>query len=165
MGGREAAAGLALIALANIAGTYLAGLAGARWRRKHLLAWLYLARAGAIALFIALPLSPLSLYAFCAVMGFLWLGTVPLTNGLVAQVFGVRYLATLFGFVFFGHQLGAFLGVWLGGYMYECTHSYDLLWMGAIALGLFAALLHWPIDDREIARPSGLPGAAGLAQA
>jgi MFS family permease len=152
MGGREAAAGLALIALANIAGTYLAGLAGMRWRRKHLLAWLYLARAAFIALFIALPLSHLSLYVFCAAMGFLWLGTVPLTNGIIGQVFGVRYLATLFGFVFFGHQLGAFFGVWLGGVVYEHMHSYDLLWLGAIALGLFAALLHWPIDDREILR-------------
>jgi MFS family permease len=160
MSGREAAAGLALIALANIAGIYCCGLMGARWRRKYLLAGLYIVRAAAMALFVALPLSPITLYVFCALMGFLWLGTVPLTNGLVAQVFGVRYLASLFGFVFFGHQLGAFFGVWLGGVVYEQTHSYNLLWAGAIALGLIAAALHWPIDDRELARPAPLPMAA-----
>ena len=162
---RHATAGLAIIALANVIGTYYAGVLGARARRKHLLAILYLVRAGAIALFITLPLSPASLYVFCAVMGALWLGTVPLTNGLIAQVFGVRYLATLFGFVFFGHQLGAFFGVWLGGVVYQHTHSYDLLWLGAIALGVLAALLHWPIDDREIARPGAapLPGTRAAA--
>lgn len=157
---RHATIGLALIALANVFGTYLSGLAGARWRRKRLLAGLYLVRAGAMALFIALPLSPFTLYAFCVLMGALWLGTVPLTNGLVAQVFGVRYLATLFGFVFFGHQLGAFFGVWLGGVVYEQTHSYNLLWLGAIALGVIAAALHWPIDDRALARPGLMPAAA-----
>lgn len=160
MAGREAMAGLAIIALTNVIGTYYAGIAGMRWRRKHLLAWLYIARAAAIALFIALPLSQFTLYAFCAAMGFLWLSTVPLTNGIVAQVFGVRYLATLFGFVFFGHQLGAFFGVWLGGYVYEHTHSYLPLWVGAIGLGLFAAVMHWPIDDREIVRGFKQPVAA-----
>ncbi len=116
-----------------------------------------------MALFIALPLTPLSLYVFCALIGFLWLGTAPLTNGLVAQVFGVRYLGTLFGFVFLGHQLGAFFGVWLGGYVYEHTHSYNALWLGSIALSLMAAALHWPIDDRELQRRRALPaGRRGL---
>ena len=148
----DGVAALAIIALANIAGTYVCGILGARYRRKHLLAYIYLIRAGAMALFFLLPLSVWSVYAFSAVMGFIWLGTVPLTNGLISQVFGVRYITTLFGFVFFGHQLGSFLGVWLGGLVYEATHSYDLIWLGAIALGLLAAMLHWPIDDRELPR-------------
>lgn len=147
-----AVAGLATIALANVAGTYVCGLLGGRYRRKHLLCILYLLRAAAMALFVLTPLSPASLYLFCAVMGFLWLGTVPLTNGLVSQVFGVRYVTTLFGFVFFGHQLGAFLGVWLGGYVFEATRSYDLIWLSGIALGVIAAALHYPIDDRELLR-------------
>ena len=151
----DGVAALAIIALANIAGTYVCGILGARYRRKHLLAYIYLIRAGAMALFFLLPLSVWSVYAFSAVMGFIWLGTVPLTNGLISQVFGVRYITTLFGFVFFGHQLGSFLGVWLGGLVYEATHSYDLIWLGAIALGLLAAMLHWPIDDRELPRPRG----------
>lgn len=107
-----------------------------------------------MALFVLLPLSPVSLYLFAAVMGFLWLGTVPLTNGLVSQVFGLRYITTLFGFVFFGHQLGSFLGVWMGSYLFEQTRSYDLIWGCAVMLGLLAAALHWPISDREIARPA-----------
>jgi predicted MFS family arabinose efflux permease len=105
-----------------------------------------------MALFVLLPLSPWSVYAFAAVMGFVWLGTVPLTSGLVSQVFGVRYIGTLFGFVFFGHQLGSFLGVWLGGRVFESTKSYDLVWLLAMALGVLAAALHWPIDDRALAR-------------
>lgn len=156
----DGVAALAIIALANIAGTYVCGILGARYRRKHLLAYIYLIRAGAMALFFLLPLSVWSVYAFSAVMGFIWLGTVPLTNGLISQVFGVRYITTLFGFVFFGHQLGSFLGVWLGGLVYEATHSYDLIWLGAIALGLLAAMLHWPIDDRELPRPRMAPARA-----
>uniref|UniRef100_UPI000A015113 MFS transporter n=1 Tax=Azohydromonas lata TaxID=45677 RepID=UPI000A015113 len=147
---RHAVAGLALVALANVAGTYVLGGLGGRYRRKHLLAGVYLARSLAMAAFVLLPLSPWSLYAFCAVMGFLWLGTVPLTNGLVLQVFGVQYIATLFGFVFFGHQLGAFLGVWLGAAVFDATRSYDVIWLAGIGLGLLAALLHWPIDDRPL---------------
>ncbi|MBL8414697.1 MAG: hypothetical protein JNM42_09710 [Propionivibrio sp.] len=111
-------------------------------------------------LFVLSPLSSYSLYAFCAVAGFFWLGTVPLTNGLVSQVFGVRYVATLFGCVFFWHQLGSFLGVWLGGYVFDATRSYDLMWAGSILIGLVAAALHYPIDDREIVRS---PLAAGVA--
>jgi MFS family permease len=158
LSGQHAVAGLALVALANAAGTYVLGALGGLHRRKHLLAGLYLARSLAMAAFVLLPLTPWSLYAFCAVMGFLWLGTVPLTNGLVAQVFGVQYIATLFGFVFFGHQLGAFLGVWLGGVVFDATRSYTPLWMASIALGLLAALLHWPIDDRPLVRAA--PAAA-----
>ncbi len=148
----DAVAALAIIALANIIGTYVCGILGTHHRRKYLLAGIYLLRTAAMALFFLLPLSTWSVYAFAAVMGFVWLGTVPLTNGLIAQVFGVRYLTTLFGFVFFGHQVGSFLGVWLGGVVFEVTHSYDLIWLGAMALGVLAAVLHWPIDDRELPR-------------
>lgn len=148
---------LAIIALANVAGTYAFGWLGGRHTKKYLLAGIYLARTSAMALFVLLPLGPASLYMFAAVMGFLWLGTVPLTSGIVSQVFGVRYITTLFGFVFFGHQLGSFLGVWLGGVVFELTHSYDLVWLGAMALGVVAAALHWPIDDREIVRTAWRP--------
>jgi len=144
----QAASGLALIALSNIGGTYLCGWLGGRWRKKQLLTLLYLLRTAVIALFLLLPLSNLSVQLFCVAMGLLWLGTLPLTNGLVAQVFGVRYLSTLFGFTFVGHQLGSFLGVWLGGRVFDATHSYAPMWWIAMALGLLAALLHWPIDDR-----------------
>lgn len=144
---------LATIALANIVGTYVFGWLGGLRTKKYLLAGIYLARTSAMALFVLLPLSPVSLYVFAAVMGFLWLGTVPLTSGIVSQVFGVRYITTLFGFVFFGHQLGSFLGVWLGGVVFELTRSYDGVWIGAMVLGVVAAALHWPIDDREIVRP------------
>ncbi len=149
---------LAIIALANVAGVYLCGLLGGRHSKKYLLAGIYLARTAAMALFLLLPLSPATLYAFSAAMGLLWLGTVPLTNGILAQVFGVRYLATLFGFVFLGHQLGSFLGVWLGGLVFELTRSYDAVWYGAMALGIVAAALHSPIDERQIVR-SGLTAA------
>jgi MFS family permease len=103
--------------------------------------------------------STTSVILFCGVMGLLWLGTAPLTNGLVSQVFGVQYIGTLFGFVFLGHQVGAFLGVWLGGWVFDTTHSYDLVWLGAMALGLIAAALHLPIDDRSVL-PSTAPRAA-----
>jgi MFS family permease len=156
----DAVTALAIIALTNIFGTYWCGLLGARHRRKHLLAGIYLVRTAAMALFVLLPLSPLTLYAFAAVMGLVWLGTAPLTNGLVSQVFGVRYITTLFGFVFFGHQLGSFLGVWLGSRLFEATQSYDPIWLCAIGLGLLAAALHWPIDDRELLR---LPRAGAPA--
>ena len=149
----NAVAALAIIALTNTAGTYCFGLLGARFRRKNILSTIYLIRTAAMALFVLLPLSPASLYVFAAVMGFIWLGTLPLTNGIVGQVFGVRHIGTLFGFVFFGHQFGSFLGVWLGGVVFVHTHSYDLVWLLAMALGALAALLHLPIDDRELARP------------
>ncbi|AVJ30238.1 MFS transporter [Achromobacter spanius] len=156
----DAVAALAIIALTNVMGTYVCGILGAHHRRKYLLAGIYLVRTAAIALFVLVPLSTWSVYAFSAVMGFVWLGTVPLTNGLISQVFGVRYITTLFGFVFFGHQVGSFLGVWLGGVVFEATRSYDLIWLGAMALGVLSAALHWPIDDREIqrARPAGAVG-------
>ncbi|MBB3117324.1 MFS family permease [Massilia violacea] len=145
-------AALAIVALANVGGTYLCGLLGNSYRRKHLLAYLYLLRSAAMLLFFVLPVSHASIYLFAFIMGALWLGTVPLTNGLVSQVFGVQYISTLFGLVFVGHQIGSFLGVWLGGVVFEATRSYDAVWIGAIVLGLVAAALHWPIDDRAVAR-------------
>lgn len=145
-------AALAIVALANVGGTYLCGLLGNSYRRKHLLTYLYLLRSAAMLLFFVLPVSQASIYLFAFIMGALWLGTVPLTNGLVSQVFGVQYISTLFGLVFVGHQLGSFLGVWLGGVVFEATRSYDAVWIGSIVLGLAAAALHWPIDDRAVAR-------------
>jgi MFS family permease len=156
MGPREAGIALALISLANIIGTYLSGYLGGLMRRKYLLSGIYLIRSAAMILFVALPVSEITVYAFSFVMGLIWLGTVPLTNGLVSQIFGVRYITTLFGIVFFGHQLGAFLGVWLGGYVFDLTGSYDLLWFGSIALGLAAAALHMPIDDANVVRNESL---------
>ncbi|WP_458215011.1 MFS transporter [Paracidovorax citrulli] len=157
---RHAVAALAIIALTNIGGTYACGLLGNYVPRHKALSAIYLLRTAAIALFLLVPLTPLSVYVFAAAMGLLWLGTVPLTNGLVSKVFGTRYVGTLFGLVFLGHQLGSFLGVWLGGYLFDRTGSYELVWLGAIGVGLGAALLHWPIDDRPVVASSAVPAAA-----
>jgi MFS family permease len=143
---------LALIGLFNVIGSYTAGMLGARLSKKYCLSFLYLARSAVILAFIMAPLTTGSALLFSAAMGLLWLSTVPLTSGLVAQIFGPRYMATLFGIVFFSHQIGSFLGVWLGGYLYDAYGSYDLIWWLSIALGLVAALLHWPIDERAVAR-------------
>jgi len=143
-----AATGLALIALCNIPGTYACGRLGDVFKRKYLLSTLYLLRTAAIALFLLLPVSTATVLCFCAVMGTLWLGTVPLTSGLLAQMFGVRHLGAIFGLVFLGHQLGAFFGVWLGGKVHDQFGSYEPMWLAAMALGLLSAGLHWPLDDR-----------------
>jgi predicted MFS family arabinose efflux permease len=145
---------LALIGLFNVFGTYLAGMLGGRWAKKYLLATIYALRSLAIVVFIASPLTPWSVYVFAAVIGFLWLSTVPLTNGIVAEIFGVRYLSMLGGFVFLSHQVGSFLGVWLGGRLYDATGSYDVVWWIAVALGVFAALVNLPIRERAILRPA-----------
>jgi len=145
-------AALAIVALANVAGTYACGQLGSLYRRKHLLAYLYLVRSATMLAFVVLPTTTATVYLFAFVMGLTWLGTVPLTNGLVSQVFGVQYISTLFGFVFVGHQLGGFLGVWMGGAVFDATHSYHLVWAAAIGVGLLAAALHWPIDDRAVVR-------------
>lgn len=161
LGGRSAVLALFIIAFANVPGTYLCGMLGARFRRKELLAYLYLFRSLLMGVFVLLPLSETTVFVFSFLIGLVWLGTVPLTNGIVSQVFGVHYVTTLFGFVFVGHQLGAFLGVWLGGLTYDLTKSYDLVWLVSIGLGLVAAALHWPIDDREIVRLPTAPSRAG----
>jgi predicted MFS family arabinose efflux permease len=143
---------LALVGLFNVIGSYCAGVLGGRVSKKYCLSFLYAARSLLILVFIMVPLSLTSALVFSAIMGLLWLSTVPLTSGLVAQIFGLRYMATLFGIVFLSHQVGSFLGVWLGGYLYDTYGSYDLIWWLSIALGLIAALLHWPIDERAVAR-------------
>jgi MFS family permease len=145
---------LALIGLFNIVGTYTTGWLGAKMPKRYILSFIYFGRAMVIALFVFLPLTPASVYAFAVALGLLWLSTVPPTNGIVAQIFGVRYLAMLSGFTFFSHQIGSFLGAWLGGVLYDTTGSYDLVWYLSIALGLIAGLINLPIDEREIARPA-----------
>jgi MFS family permease len=145
---------LALIGLFNVFGTYAAGVLGQRLAKRKILAFIYLARAAAISLFLIMPLSPLSVYLFASVMGLLWLSTVPVTNATVAQIFGVAHLSMLSGFVFFSHQVGSFLGVWLGGFLYDRTGSYDIVWYIAIALGVLAALVNLPIKERAIERQS-----------
>lgn len=144
---------LALIGLFNIFGSYAWGWLGQRYTKKYLLSLLYLLRAAGIAAFIAAPLSNVTVYLFGAVIGFLWLGTAPLTSGLIAQIFGVRYMSTLTGAAFMFHQLGSFLGIALAGFLFDRTGSYNLMWGITIAAGVFAAIANWPIDDRRVVRP------------
>jgi MFS family permease len=143
---------IALIGLFNIVGSLAAGAVGQRFSKAYSLSVLYALRSVAIAVFVLTPISGTSVIAFSCVMGLLWLSTVPLTSGLVAAMFGPRYMATLFGVVFFSHQVGSFLGVWLGGVIFEATGSYDMLWWIGIALGIFAALVHLPIRDAPAPR-------------
>lgn len=143
---------LALIGLFNVFGTYTAGVLGQRMAKRKILAAIYLSRAVVIAVFLAVPLSPASVYIFASLMGFLWLSTVPPTNALVAQIFGIQHLSMLGGFVFFAHQIGSFLGVWLGGYLYDRSGSYDIVWYLAIALGILAALANLPVRETPIVR-------------
>lgn len=149
---------LALIGLFNVFGTYAAGVLGQRMQKKNILAFIYLARAFAISIFLVMPLSPVSVYIFSSVMGLLWLSTVPPTNATVAQIFGVAHLSMLSGFVFFSHQIGSFMGVWLGGYLYDRTGSYDLVWYIAIGLGVLAALVNLPIKEASIVRSQAMQG-------
>ncbi|QRR35582.1 MFS transporter [Hydrogenophaga sp. YM1] len=151
---------LALIGLFNVIGTYAAGALGQRIAKRHILAFIYLARALAIAGFLWAPLTPLSVYVFSSVMGLLWLSTIPPTNATVAQIFGVAHLSMLGGFVFFSHQIGSFLGVWLGGYLYDRTGSYDIVWYIAIALGVFAAIVNLPVREAPILRGPRRVGAS-----
>ncbi|SFJ65572.1 MFS transporter [Jannaschia pohangensis] len=141
------AVSISLIGLANIAGTLYAGYLGKRYSRKYLLAGIYLGRTVVAALFIALPITPLSVILFSVAMGSLWLATVPLTSGLVAHIYGLRYMGTLYGLVFFSHQLGSFLGVWLGGTLYDSTGSYVAVWWVGVGVGLLSAIVHLPIKE------------------
>ncbi|MFN3260250.1 MAG: MFS transporter [Pikeienuella sp.] len=143
---------LALIGLFNIAGSFLSGWSGQIWSKKRLLSGIYLARAAVIAAFLLAPLSPMSVFIFSAAIGVLWLSTVPLTTALVAETQGLTFLSTLVGIVFLGHQIGSFTGAWLGGRLFDMTGGYGAVWWLAVALGLFAALIHLPI--REGARPA-----------
>jgi predicted MFS family arabinose efflux permease len=143
---------LALIGLFNIFGTYSAGVLGQRFPKRYLLSAIYLGRSIAIIGFLVIPLSPLTTYIFAAIMGYLWLSTIPLTNGIVAQIFGVKYLSMLSGLVFFSHQLGSFCGAFFGGYLFDRTGSYLIVWEIAIALGIFAFLVNLPVKERALAR-------------
>ncbi|KEP70413.1 MFS transporter [Thioclava sp. BHET1] len=140
---------ISLIGLANIVGTIAAGWAGKRWSKKNLLAGIYLARTVVAGAFILLPMTPASVLLFSLAMGALWLATVPLTSGLVAHIYGLRYMGTLYGIVFFSHQLGAFLGVWLGGRLYDLYGNYTLVWWVGVGVGAFSALLHLPVRERR----------------
>lgn len=155
---------LALIGLFNVIGTYGAGALGQRLPKKYILSTIYLLRSIAIVIFLSVPLTPWSVYVFSAVMGVLWLSTVPPTNAVIAQIFGVQYLSMLGGFVFLSHQIGSFLGVWMGGKLYDATGNYDLVWWIAVALGLFAAIANLPVKERAIER-APLPASSGPAAA
>ena len=144
------AVAIALIGLANIAGTLLAGWAGKRYSKKYLLAGIYTGRTIVAALFIMFPITPTSVILFSLTMGALWLATVPLTSGLVAHIYGLRYMGTLYGIVFFSHQLGSFLGVWLGGRLYDIYGDYTAVWWIGVAVGAFSAIVHLPIKERVL---------------
>ncbi len=145
---------LSLIGLFNIAGSFLAGFVGHKFSKKYALSAIYVLRAVLITALMILPKTPLVVLVFAAAMGVLWLSTVPLTTGIIAQVFGIRYMATLFGIVFLSHQIGSFLGVWLGGVLYDATGSYNGMWWAGVVLGLLAAAIHLPINEKPLARVS-----------
>ncbi len=144
------AVALSVIGMANIVGTLAAAWAGHRWSKKYLLAGIYTARTIVAALFIAFPITPTSVLIFSVLMGALWLATVPLTSGLIAHIYGLRYMGTLYGIVFFSHQLGSFLGVWLGGQLYDIHGDYTLVWWVGVAVGAFSALVHLPVQERRM---------------
>ena len=152
LGPEVGAYAIALVGLFNIVGSFLAGALGQRYSKKMWLSTIYFLRALVITALLLGPKTETTIYLFAIAMGVLWLSTVTLTTGIVAQVFGLRYIATLFGIVFLGHQVGAFLGVWLGGWIYDSTGSYDPMWWAAAALGLVAAILHLPIDEKPLPR-------------
>ncbi|MGR3760988.1 MFS transporter [Roseobacteraceae bacterium NS-SX3] len=144
------AVAISLIGAANVGGTLLAGWLGKRYSKKYLLAAIYTGRTLAAAAFIIFPITPLSVIIFSIVMGSLWLATVPLTSGLVAHIYGLRYMGTLYGIVFFSHQLGSFLGVWLGGRMYDIYGDYTFVWWIGVAVGAFSAIVHLPVKERPL---------------
>lgn len=146
-----AATAISVIGVFNMIGTWVSGWLGGKYRKKYLLAMLYFGRSLIFAVFMMVPLSPLSVYIFAACIGLLWLATVPLTSGIVFTMFGPRYMATLYGIVFFFHQVGSFTSVWLGGIVKDMTNAYDVAWWIVIIGGALASLLHWPIDDRPVA--------------
>jgi MFS family permease len=142
---------IALIGMANVAGTLAAGWAGKRYPRKYLLAGIYAARTVVAGVFILLPMTPATVIVFSLAMGSLWLATVPLTSGLIAHIYGLRYMGTLFGIIFFSHQLGSFVGVWLGGRMYDAYGSYTAVWWIGVAVGAFSAIVHLPVREKRLA--------------
>ncbi len=154
------ATALMLIAVCNMFGSSFSGWLGGRISKKYMLSGIYVLRSVIIALFITLPVTPVSIVVFAVAIGFLWLSTVPPTTGLVAQIFGLRYMGTLYGIVYLSHQLGSFTGVWLGGRLFDATGSYDVVWWGAVVLGLISALLHLPINDAPLGRLTEKTGTA-----
>lgn len=152
---KAASYALGVIGLCNVAGAYLFGALGDRFSKKNLLTFLYLARALVMGLVLVIPINDVTAMIFGVAMGFLWLATVPLTSGIVAQIFGTRYFSMLFGVVFMSHQFGGFAGAWLGGYIKELTGTYDAMWWAAIGFGLLAAILHWPTREQPLERLSG----------
>lgn len=151
---RYAVIALALIGFFNIIGSLSAGVIGQRYSKPKFLAWIYIGRSIAVTAFLLLPQTPASVIVFAIVIGLLWLSTVPPTNGLVATMFGTRHLGMLGGVVFLTHQIGSFLGVWLGGFLYDRFGSYDLVWWLGVGMGIFAAVVHWPIEERPAPRPA-----------
>ena len=145
---------ISIIGLCNVFGAYFSGILSGKIFKRYVLIFIYLGRSMAITLFLLFPVSLVSVILFSAVMGFLWLATVPATSGLVAVMFGTRYMAMLYGIVFLGHQIGSFLGVWLGGWLYDLTGAYDAVWWMGVALGLLATIIHWPIIEKPIGRPA-----------
>lgn len=145
---------ISIIGLCNVFGAYLSGILSGKIFKRHVLVFIYLSRAVTISLFLLVPISLFTVYVFSAVMGFLWLATVPATSGLVAVMFGTRYMAMLYGIVFLGHQIGSFLGVWLGGWLYDRNGSYEPVWWLGVALGVLAAIVHWPIREKSARTPA-----------
>ncbi|NKB58059.1 MAG: MFS transporter [Alphaproteobacteria bacterium] len=149
-----AAYSLGLIGLCNVAGAYIFGALGDRFSKKNLLCWIYFGRAVLMGMVLIVPINDVTALIFGVFMGLLWLATVPLTSGIVAQVFGTRYFSMLFGVVMMSHQFGSFAGAWLGGYIYDTTGTYDLMWAASVGVGLLATALHWPIREQPLARLS-----------
>ena len=143
---------LMLIGLFNVIGTYMAGTLGGKYPKKYLLSGIYFGRAVLVVLFILAPVTPMSIYLFAGSMGVLWLSTVPLTSGVIGTVFGLQYLGMLSGVVFFSHQVGSFIGLWLSGWLYDHTGSYQIMWLITIALGIFAGLANLPVQERPVLR-------------
>lgn len=154
-----ATASLTALGICNILGSFICSALGDRFPKKYVLSWIYLARAGITAAFLLLPISEVTVIGFGALMGFLWIGTIPLTNALVATLFGTGYLSMLFGFVFLGHQFGSFFGAWLAGHFYDLLGNYDLVWWLCVGVGLLSAALHWPIAERRVERLAAAEGS------
>ena len=148
---------LALVGLFNVFGTYIAGSLGQRLAKRKILSFIYFSRAVAVAIFVLAPLTPMSVYIFASVMGMLWLSTVPPTNAMVAQIFGIQHLSMLSGFVFFSHQIGSFLGAWMGAVIFDANKSYDVMWYIIIALGIFGGLVNLPVKETAVVRPQLQP--------